>query len=84
MATKAQKRAVNKAKYEAFMQDLKDSGLRALKNDRHARHQKALAEWEDNHNKRHTSDDKLIVECPHCQIRLRELGLFPPKKGKKK
>lgn len=67
MATKAQKRARNEAKHAEFMEEIRQSGLKALAKERARRQKKLLSDWQENHDKNH-SWKKLVPECPHCQI----------------
>lgn len=67
MATRKQKHQAAVAKREIYMQALKDSNSKALRQDRAHRFQKSLSEWQDKHDKSHTPK-KTEKECPHCKV----------------
>jgi hypothetical protein len=67
MATKKQKRAAGIAKHEAFLEEMRRSGLEAQRKDRERKERMLLQEWQDQHDKKH-SWKKVIDECPHCQL----------------
>lgn len=66
MATKKEKRAAALARHQAYFEELKNTGLKAMTRDRDHRREKDLQEWEENHTKNHSSK-KVITECPHCR-----------------
>lgn len=69
MTTKAQKRAMAQIKHDAYMEEYRLSGLRALRKEQNRRREKLLKDWQENHDKNHNWK-KLVPECPHCQLML--------------
>jgi len=63
MATKAQKRLEAQKKHEAFMEELRLSGLEAQRQDRADREHNHRKMWEKKHEKHFKFDNS----CPHCQ-----------------
>lgn len=70
MATKKQKRTIAEAKHQAFMNEIRETGLAALAKDREHRERKNREAWLDNHQKKHSWKNR-IKECPHCSDILR-------------
>jgi hypothetical protein len=67
MATKKQKRLAGIAKREKFEREERERNARILEGVRENRRRQLKQEWEANHEKRHTDNDKLVDECPWCQ-----------------
>ena len=63
MATKAQKRLEAQRKHEAFMEELRLSGLEAQRQDHSDREHNLKKTWEKKHEKHFKFDNN----CPHCQ-----------------
>ena len=69
MATKKEKRARMAEKRARFEEEVRISGLEALKKERARRFEKELEAWEKSHTEKH-SWRKRIKECPHCRIEI--------------
>lgn len=63
MATKKQKRAAAEAKHQAFMEEHRQSGLAAQRQDRERRAAEERKAWQDVHDKKH---HKFVDNCPLC------------------
>lgn len=70
MATKKQKRQAMLEKRAKFEEEIRRTGLEALRKDREARRSKELKDWQEQHESKH-SWKKRIKECPHCRIEIR-------------
>lgn len=64
MTTKAQKRLAAQKKREAFLEEIRQSGLEAQRIDHEIRRKEELRAWQNIHDKKHHT---FIKECPHCQ-----------------
>lgn len=70
MATKKQKRQAALAKHEAFMAEIRRTGLEAQRKDRVARTQELLKAQEKPHEKHNKFEDW----CLHCQIIIKAIA----------
>lgn len=70
MATKKQKHAQVMQRREERLSTIRESGLKAQRLDREKRAKELRAQWQENHDKRH-SWKKRIAECPICQDEIR-------------
>lgn len=70
MATKKQKRLAAKAKHEAFMEDIRRTGLEAQRKDRVARTNELLKSQEGPHEKHNRFEDW----CLHCQTIMKAIA----------
>lgn len=73
MTTKKQKRAIAMAKHQAFMEEVRRTGLEAQEKDRRNRAISVMKRWEKSHEK-HSKRDILVEECPICDPSLVEKG----------